>query len=145
MYVLTTNGVIETYPYSIGDLRRDNPQTSFPRNPSLEALADFGVYPVTPVERPAFDPITQNLIEEQPILVGGDWTQVWAVSSATPEEIEQRRAIQLQSLKEQRAAAYRNEADPIFFKAQRGEAMMEEWEAKVEEIRARFPYPEVQA
>lgn len=41
-----------------------------------------------------------------------------------------------------RAAAYAAEADPLFFKAQRGEATTEEWQFKVEEIRTRFPYPE---
>ena len=40
-----------------------------------------------------------------------------------------------------RSAAYQREADPLFFKYQRGEATKEEWEAKVEEIRARYPYP----
>lgn len=43
--------------------------------------------------------------------------------------------------KENRAAAYAAEADPLFFKAQRGEATIAEWEAKVAEIRARYPYP----
>jgi hypothetical protein len=43
-----------------------------------------------------------------------------------------------------RASAYAAEADPLFFKAQRGEATMEEWQAKVAEIRERYPYPEVQ-
>lgn len=38
-----------------------------------------------------------------------------------------------------RKAAYITEADPLFFKAQRGEATMEEWQAKVVEIKARFP------
>ena len=42
---------------------------------------------------------------------------------------------------QQRAAAYRLEADPLFFKAQRGEATTDEWTAKVAEIKARFPYP----
>jgi hypothetical protein len=41
---------------------------------------------------------------------------------------------------QQRAAAYATEADPLFFKAQRGEATIEEWEAKVAEIRGRYPY-----
>ena len=41
-----------------------------------------------------------------------------------------------------RAAAYRSEADPLFFKAQRGEATTDEWTAKVAEIKARFPYPD---
>lgn len=40
-----------------------------------------------------------------------------------------------------RRAAYVAEADPIFFMAQRGEATMEDWQAKVSEIKARFPYP----
>lgn len=40
-----------------------------------------------------------------------------------------------------RAEAYRTESDPIFFMAQRGEATMADWEAKVAEIKARYPYP----
>lgn len=38
-----------------------------------------------------------------------------------------------------RRVAYTFEADPLFFKAQRGEATMEEWQAKIAEIKARFP------
>ncbi|MDO5101485.1 MAG: hypothetical protein Q4D91_01055 [Lautropia sp.] len=38
-----------------------------------------------------------------------------------------------------RHAAYADEADPLFFKAQRGEATMEDWQAKVDEIKARYP------
>lgn len=48
----------------------------------------------------------------------------------------------LAEAKANRAAAYVAEADPLFFKAQRGEAAIEEWESKVEEIRERYPYPE---
>jgi hypothetical protein len=40
-----------------------------------------------------------------------------------------------------RLAAYTREADPLYFKTQRGEATIEEWEAKVAEIRARYPMP----
>ena len=51
-------------------------------------------------------------------------------------------AEQAQAKVEQdRLYAYRSEADPLFFKAQRGEATTEEWTAKVAEIKARFPYP----
>lgn len=42
----------------------------------------------------------------------------------------------------QRATAYAAEADPLFFAAQRGEATMEQWRAKVDEIRNRYPKPE---
>ena len=47
-----------------------------------------------------------------------------------------------EQLSSMRAEAYRNEADPLFFKTQRGEATMDEWLAKVAEIKARYPYPE---
>lgn len=40
-----------------------------------------------------------------------------------------------------RHAAYVAEADPIFFMAQRNEATMEEWAAKVADIKLRYPYP----
>ena len=35
--------------------------------------------------------------------------------------------------------AYVAEADPLFFKAQRGEGTTAEWEAKVAEIKTRYP------
>jgi len=47
----------------------------------------------------------------------------------------------LASAQRNRAAAYRNEADPLFFKYQAGEVTKEEWLAKREEIRVRYPYP----
>jgi hypothetical protein len=40
-----------------------------------------------------------------------------------------------------RQIAYQKEADPIFFKYQRGTKTKEEWLAKIEEIKARYPYP----
>jgi hypothetical protein len=43
---------------------------------------------------------------------------------------------------ELRRSAYQQEADPLFFMSQRGEATVEEWQAKVAEIKARYPYPE---
>jgi hypothetical protein len=39
-----------------------------------------------------------------------------------------------------RRKAYFSESDPLFFKAQRGESTIEEWNSKVIEIRNRFPY-----
>jgi hypothetical protein len=88
-----------------------------------------------------YEPIAQNLTEAAPTLVDGIWTQVWNVTAATSEEIEQRKTEQLVNIKAQRAYTYTQEADPLFFKAQRGEADMAEWNAKIEEIRIRFPYP----
>lgn len=44
-----------------------------------------------------------------------------------------------QSTETLRRAAYESEADPLFFKSQRGEATQADWLAKVAEIKARFP------
>jgi hypothetical protein len=53
--------------------------------------------------------------------------------------IEVQAQYQAQQIDANRRAAYIAEADPLFFKAQRGEATMEEWQAKVAEIKTRFP------
>lgn len=42
------------------------------------------------------------------------------------------------STKELRIKAYREEADPLFFKSQRGEISRDEWLLKVAEIKARY-------
>lgn len=79
-----------TYPYSIRQLRRDNPQVSFPREMPDERLADWGVYRVAKVEQPVYDHETQALEEGQPVQIDGVWSQVWNVRSLTTEELKSR-------------------------------------------------------
>jgi hypothetical protein len=141
MHALIINGAVETYPYSIGRLRKDNPQTSFPRSPSDALLASYDVFPVTRTERPDCDPITEDVVEQTPVFEDGAWVQVWAILPVSPEEAARRWEDQVNAIRQQRADAYREEADPKFFKAQRGEADVSDWEAAVADIRARFPYP----
>lgn len=72
-----------------------------------------------------------------------------SIIELTAEEVAEREAYARDVLpgkirkrvESDRAAAYRTEADPLFFKAQRGEATNDEWLAKIEEIKARYPYP----
>ena len=45
-------------------------------------------------------------------------------------------------IRAKRAAAYAAESDPIFFKAQRGEATMDDWRTAVAAIQLSFPYPD---
>lgn len=47
-----------------------------------------------------------------------------------------------ETIKQQRQDAYKAESDPLFFKAQRQEATMQDWLDKVDEIKTRFPYQE---
>lgn len=48
-------------------------------------------------------------------------------------------AIAAEKADSNRRAAYTAEADPLFFKSQRGEATVQEWQDKVAEIKARYP------
>jgi hypothetical protein len=101
MYIKVINGVVENASYSIGQLRKDNPQTSFPKNPSEEMLAAWNVYPVRPTPGPSVD-YTKNVKEGIPVEQDGQWVQVWEVTDATAEEIAQRTADQASAVRSER-------------------------------------------
>jgi hypothetical protein len=89
-YILAPNQIAEIFPYSIGNLRRDSPNVSFPRNPSDALLASYDVFPVVTQAPPEHDPATQNLNQATPMLVDGQWLQTWEVTDASGEEIAER-------------------------------------------------------
>ena len=86
MYVKAPNQTVETFPYSIGDLRRDNPNTSFPKNPSNEVLADWDVYPVVlgPIPTPAVGYTVEQ--ESEPTYADGVWTLNFTTRAFTQKE-----------------------------------------------------------
>lgn len=142
MHALIFDGAVQKYPYSIGNLRKDNPQTSFPRRPSDAALEEWGVYVVARVDRPEIDELTQDAKEMTPVFVNGTWTQVWEVVPASPEDVVQRKAEKNEQVKQQRAEEYKNYSDPLFFKWQRGEGLQQEWLDAVAHIKELMPYAE---
>jgi hypothetical protein len=88
MLVKITNGSVETYPYSIGLLRHENPNTSFPKQVPDSLLGQYGVYSVTETDKPSYTQRTQNITQESaPTLVSGVWTVGWTVTDKTTEEI----------------------------------------------------------
>ena len=138
MYAKIKNGQIEKYPYSISQLKQENPQTSFPEKFTKELLAEFDVYEVKTVTAPEVD-YTKTVIEETPNLINGEWYQDYSVVDASEEEISQRKNEINANAKQNRANTYQSESDPLFFKWQRGEATQQEWLDKVAEIKARYP------
>ena len=60
----------------------------------------------------------------------------WIEEGNTPEPADPPAPPDIDAL---RHTAYVAESDPIFFKYQREEATKEEWLAKIEEIKARYP------
>jgi len=78
-YLKLTNGVPETY--SIGQLRRDNPSVSFPKQPSDALLADWDVYPYTVMPQPDYDSLVQRCVASPFEQVSGAWIQAWTVEN----------------------------------------------------------------
>ena len=101
MFGKTTNGTVDTYPYSVGKLRRENPNTSFPKHVPDEMLVEWNVHRVTKTDRPTVDH-TKNMVEGTPVLTNGTWTQVWETTDATAEEIAERTEQQANSVRSQR-------------------------------------------
>lgn len=66
MHVKLTNGQPDQFPYTIGQFRRDNPQTSFPRQIPNTILRRYAVYEVTELEKPSYDPLVQTLVRGTP-------------------------------------------------------------------------------
>ena len=89
MHVKLTNGTVDTYPYNVGQLRRDNPNTSFPKQIPSEMLESYGVYTVVYTDMPTIDGRTQKVEQDAtPSLVDGAWTIGWTTSSKTAEETQ---------------------------------------------------------
>jgi len=87
MHVKITNGAVDTYPYNVGQLRRDNPNTSFPKQIPSEMLESYGVYTVVYTDMPSIDDRTQKIAQEaEPSLASGAWTIGWTTSSKTADE-----------------------------------------------------------
>lgn len=105
---------------------------------SQEELREKGWLPWILVEVPcpgpewAFDTPTVVISEIEIVE-----TQTYRLK--TQQEIADEAASKAESARRARAEAYKQESDPLFFKAERGEATREDWLAKVEEIRSRYP------
>jgi len=88
MYVKITNGSLDTYPYNVGQLRRDNKNTSFPKQIPDDMLESYGILPVTFADMPSINDRTQKTEQaSEPSLVDGKWIINWTTTDKTTEEI----------------------------------------------------------
>lgn len=80
MHVLVYNNSVEKYPYSINELKKDNPNISFPKNPSAETLMEWGVYPCEMLPTPTYDHLTETVKQNQPSQnENGEWIVTWFI------------------------------------------------------------------
>ena len=86
MFIKLNNGVAQDY--TIGQLRKDNPNTSFPRTITEEILADYDVYPAVHAAMPDYNEATQRVNQDAAATeVDGVWTYGYTVESLTSEEV----------------------------------------------------------
>lgn len=86
MYVKLTNGIPEIY--SVGRLRRDNPNTSFPKQVSAALLAQYGVFECTIAPRPDVPPNQIAIRNDLPTETADGWVMGWTIRDRTADEIE---------------------------------------------------------
>ena len=103
MYAKINNGVVEKFPYSIGELRKDHSNKSLPRNIPDEWLPNLGMVPVHNTQFPSVDH-TKNVAEGTPIFndAAQRWERVWNVTDATAEEVAERVARQASEIRAER-------------------------------------------
>lgn len=70
------------YPYTDDQLRKDNPQVSFPSSIDHSLRLSFGVHTVIEVEQPDGDVVTEG----DPEFVDGEWRQTWVVSEFSADQ-----------------------------------------------------------
>ena len=75
------------WPYSLSQLRADEPSRSFSNRPSAAELAIYGVFRVQATAAPEYDPATHRVVELPPVLTDGQWQQAWELVELTDAEI----------------------------------------------------------
>jgi hypothetical protein len=100
MHALIENGAVAQYPYTTGDLKRANPQTSFPSHISDASLLEYGVHRVFFATQPEVT-ATQVLEEGAPVFSTEDqrWTQTFTVRDMSAEELASRNDAQAASVR----------------------------------------------
>lgn len=112
--VKVVDGVLIKFPYTMDDLRIDNPNISFPEEPSDEILNSYNVYRVYYHPYPEFDRRTHRLsIAQVPTLVNDVWTMNHQVTAKTPEEIQEYDSAELTSLRAKTLTAIDNKTNEL--------------------------------
>lgn len=105
MYVKIKNNLVAQFPYNPRNLAKENPNTSFPAQPSDELLESYGVYPVVTESAPSHDPMTQTVVKSTtPTLVGDAWTVTYSVVQLTDEQIANNLQSASDNIREKRNA-----------------------------------------
>ena len=81
------SNVIVKYPYSLRQLKEDNPKVSFTKTSMSDSdvRQQYGILEVKEVANPADD--TKTSVEVTPVWDGSEWVQTWETTDLTDEEL----------------------------------------------------------
>ena len=86
MYAKLTNGT--PAKYTLGQLRRDNPQISFPKSIPDDLLASYDVYPYSRPAVPEYDSLAWRLIDDEFVNVNGAWILPYKLEALPLEDAQ---------------------------------------------------------
>lgn len=86
MHVKLTNGT--PVKYTLGEFRRDNPQTSFPKVIPENLLKEANIYSYTRPTPPEYDPVVYRLVDGDFEQVGGKWVLNYTLEQLPLEQAE---------------------------------------------------------
>ena len=92
MYLKVSGSTI-TYPYSVQNLKNENPNISFPTIISDSLLESFNIYQVEMKNSGYDNDDTKDVTEVTPTLSGSIYIQTYTISDADTETINKRREI----------------------------------------------------
>jgi hypothetical protein len=87
------SGSIITYPYSVQNLKNENPNTSFPTIIADSLLESFNIYKVETKNSGYDSDDSKDVTEVTPTLSGSVYIQTYTISDADTETINKRREI----------------------------------------------------
>jgi hypothetical protein len=90
---LKVSGSIITYPYSVQNLKNENPNTSFPTIIADSLLESFNIYKVETKNSGYDSDDSKDVTEVTPTLSGSIYIQTYTISDADTETINKRREI----------------------------------------------------
>jgi len=88
-YVKADGETVIQFPFTIGELKTENPNTSFPRELPAALLAQYNMFIVALEATPDMDARTQirNPADAPTRAADGRWVLGWVVADKSPEEI----------------------------------------------------------
>lgn len=88
MYAKISGNTVIKYPYTVGELRKDNSNTSFPRQINASTMKKFGMVGVLRTPKPEHGEF-EVAVEGTPELIDGQWFQTWTVRDMFSDIVEE--------------------------------------------------------